>query len=131
MFNSMRRCNKFTSLLVAFIPTHLPWSILSSEAFLLSSWRSHKLLCNDNQIRSLTRCSLSDVESYAEISQNIRECYNEKETDGVIVGKKEDNLGIRGSDTHSIMFTDVKVPKENRIGENGFGFSFAMKTLSI
>ncbi|MDC3105083.1 acyl-CoA dehydrogenase [bacterium] len=54
----------------------------------------------------------------------------EKETDGVIVGKKEDKLGIRGSDTHSIMFTDVKVPKENRIGENGFGFSFAMKTLS-
>ena len=54
----------------------------------------------------------------------------EKETEGVIVGKKEDKLGIRGSDTHSIMFTDVKVPKENRIGENGFGFSFAMKTLS-
>ena len=54
----------------------------------------------------------------------------EKETDGVIVGKKEDKLGIRGSDTHSIMFTDVKVPKENRIGEKGFGFSFAMKTLS-
>ena len=54
----------------------------------------------------------------------------EKETEGVIVGKKEDKLGIRGSDTHSIMFTDVKVPKGNRIGENGFGFSFAMKTLS-
>ena len=54
----------------------------------------------------------------------------EKETEGVIVGKKEDKLGIRGSDTHSIMFTDVIVPKENRIGENGFGFSFAMKTLS-
>ena len=54
----------------------------------------------------------------------------EKETDGVIVGKKEDKLGIRGSDTHSIMFNDVQVPKENRIGEDGFGFSFAMKTLS-
>ena len=54
----------------------------------------------------------------------------EKETEGVIVGKKEDKLGIRGSDTHSIMFNDVKVPKENRIGEDGFGFSFAMKTLS-
>ena len=54
----------------------------------------------------------------------------EKETTGVIVGKKEDKLGIRGSDTHSIMFNDVKVPKENRIGEDGFGFSFAMKTLS-
>ena len=47
-----------------------------------------------------------------------------------LVGKKEDKLGIRGSDTHSIMFNDVKVPKENRIGEDGFGFSFAMKTLS-
>ena len=54
----------------------------------------------------------------------------EKETDGVIVGKKEDKLGIRGSDTHSIMFNDVQIPKENRIGEDGFGFSFAMKTLS-
>jgi len=54
----------------------------------------------------------------------------EKETEGIIVGKKEDKLGIRGSDTHSIMFNDVQVPKENRIGEDGFGFSFAMKTLS-
>ena len=54
----------------------------------------------------------------------------EKETEGVIVGKKEDKLGIRGSDTHSIMFNDVQVPKENRIGDDGFGFSFAMKTLS-
>ena len=54
----------------------------------------------------------------------------EKEITGVIVGKKEDKLGIRGSDTHSIMFNDVQVPKENRIGEDGFGFSFAMKTLS-
>ena len=54
----------------------------------------------------------------------------EKETDGVIVGKKEDKLGIRGSDTHSIMFNDVQVPKVNRIGDDGFGFSFAMKTLS-
>jgi len=54
----------------------------------------------------------------------------EKDMDGFIVGKKEDKLGIRGSDTHSLMFTDVKVPKENRIGEEGFGFKFAMKTLS-
>ena len=46
------------------------------------------------------------------------------------MGKKEDKLGIRGSDTHSLMFTDVKVPKANRIGEDGFGFKFAMKTLS-
>ncbi|MDZ4840379.1 MAG: acyl-CoA dehydrogenase family protein [Bacteroidota bacterium] len=54
----------------------------------------------------------------------------EKETEGVTVGKKEDKMGIRSSDTHSIMFQDVKVPVENRIGENGFGFKFAMKTLA-
>ncbi|AOW20344.1 acyl-CoA dehydrogenase [Urechidicola croceus] len=54
----------------------------------------------------------------------------EKGTEGFIVGTKENKLGIRGSDTHSLMFTDVKVPKENRIGEDGFGFKFAMKTLS-
>ena len=50
--------------------------------------------------------------------------------DGFIVGAKEDKLGIRGSDTHNLLFNDVKVPKENRIGENGFGFKFAMKVLS-
>ncbi len=50
--------------------------------------------------------------------------------DGVSVGAKEDKLGIRSSDTHTIMYSDVKVPKENRIGENGFGFKFAMKTLT-
>ena len=54
----------------------------------------------------------------------------EKGTEGFVVGLKENKLGIRGSDTHSLMFTDVKVPKENRIGEDGFGFTFAMKTLS-
>ena len=54
----------------------------------------------------------------------------EKDSEGVKVGAKEDKLGIRSSDTHSIMFNDVKVPKENRIGEDGFGFKFAMKTLS-
>ncbi|MEY2970670.1 MAG: hypothetical protein RLZZ599_1043 [Bacteroidota bacterium] len=54
----------------------------------------------------------------------------EKVMDGFIVGKKEDKLGIRGSDTHTLLFNDVKVPKENRIGEDGFGFKFAMKTLS-
>ena len=50
--------------------------------------------------------------------------------EGVSVGAKEDKLGIRSSDTHTIMYSDVKVPKENRIGEDGFGFKFAMKTLS-
>ena len=54
----------------------------------------------------------------------------EKDMDGFVVGKKEDKLGIRGSDTHSLMFTDVKVPKENRIGDDGFGFKFAMSTLN-
>jgi alkylation response protein AidB-like acyl-CoA dehydrogenase len=54
----------------------------------------------------------------------------EKGVDGFIVGKKEDKLGIRGSDTHSLMFTDVKVPIGNRIGDEGFGFTFAMETLN-
>jgi alkylation response protein AidB-like acyl-CoA dehydrogenase len=54
----------------------------------------------------------------------------EKGMPGFTVGPKENKLGIRGSDTHSLMFDNVKVPKENRIGEDGFGFKFAMKTLS-
>jgi len=54
----------------------------------------------------------------------------ERDWPGFQVGKKEDKMGIRGSDTHSIMFTDVKVPKSHRIGEDGFGFKFAMKVLS-
>ena len=53
----------------------------------------------------------------------------ERGMEGFVVGPKENKLGIRGSDTHSLMFTDVKVPKINRIGEEGFGFKFAMKTL--
>ena len=54
----------------------------------------------------------------------------EKNWPGVVVTAKENKLGIRGSDTHTVMFSDVKVPKENRIGEDGFGFKFAMKTLA-
>lgn len=54
----------------------------------------------------------------------------EKGMKGFDIGPKEDKLGIRGSDTHTLQFNDVKVPKENRIGEDGFGFKFAMKTLS-
>lgn len=53
----------------------------------------------------------------------------EKGMEGFSIGPKENKLGIRGSDTHSLMFSDVKVPKENRIGADGFGFRFAMKTL--
>ena len=54
----------------------------------------------------------------------------ERDSPGFVVGPKENKLGIRGSDTHSLMFTDVKVPKENRIGEDGFGFKFAMAVLA-
>ena len=62
-------------------------------------------------------------------SRGINALIVEKNWPGVSVGAKENKLGIRGSDTHSILFTDVKVPKENQIGANGFGFTFAMKTL--
>ena len=54
----------------------------------------------------------------------------ERDTPGFEIGPKENKLGIRGSDTHTLQFNDVKIPKENRIGEAGFGFKFAMKTLS-
>ncbi len=63
-------------------------------------------------------------------SRGITTFIVEKNWPGVTVGPKENKLGIRGSDTHSIMFQDVKVPKENIIGDIGFGFSFAMKTLN-
>ncbi|MBN1341021.1 MAG: acyl-CoA dehydrogenase family protein [Bacteroidales bacterium] len=53
----------------------------------------------------------------------------ERNTPGISLGPHEDKMGMRSSDTHSVMFTDLKIPKENRIGEDGFGFSFAMKTL--
>ena len=62
-------------------------------------------------------------------SHGINALIVERGMEGFAIGPKENKLGIRGSDTHSLMFTDVKVPKENRIGEDGFGFSFAMKTL--
>lgn len=63
-------------------------------------------------------------------SKGITTFIVEKNWPGVQVGAKENKLGIRGSDTHSITFTDVQVPKENRVGEEGFGFTFAMKTLA-
>src|SRR5688572_12339753 len=62
-------------------------------------------------------------------SKGINVFIVEKNWPGVSVGAKENKLGIRGSDTHSILFNDVKVPKSNRIGEDGFGFKFAMRTL--
>ncbi len=63
-------------------------------------------------------------------SKGINAFIVEKNWPGITVAAKENKLGIRGSDTHSILLTDVKVPKENRIGEDGFGFKFAMKTLA-
>lgn len=63
-------------------------------------------------------------------SKGINAFIVEKNWPGVTVAAKENKLGIRGSDTHTILFNDVIVPKENRIGEDGFGFKFAMKTLA-
>jgi alkylation response protein AidB-like acyl-CoA dehydrogenase len=63
-------------------------------------------------------------------SRGINTLIVEKDWPGVVVAAKENKLGIRASDTHTVMFNDVKVPKENRIGEDGFGFKFAMKTLA-
>jgi alkylation response protein AidB-like acyl-CoA dehydrogenase len=63
-------------------------------------------------------------------SRGINALIVERGMEGFIIGAKENKLGIRGSDTHTLMFQDVKVPKKNRIGEDGFGFKFAMKTLA-
>ncbi len=63
-------------------------------------------------------------------SHGINAFIVERDAEGFHIGPKEDKLGIRGSDTHTLQFNDVKVPKENRIGVNGSGFRFAMKTLS-
>lgn len=62
-------------------------------------------------------------------SHGINVLIVEKGMEGFTIGAKENKMGIRGSDTHSLMFNDVKVPKENRIGDDGFGFKFAMSTL--
>lgn len=63
-------------------------------------------------------------------SHGINTLIVEKNWPGITIGAKENKLGIRGSDTHTIMFNDVKVPKANRVGEDGFGFKFAMRTLA-
>jgi alkylation response protein AidB-like acyl-CoA dehydrogenase len=71
------------------------------------------------------------AQTHAELGhKGINVLIVETSWDGVEIGAKEDKLGIRASDTHTIMYNDVKVPKENRIGEEGFGFKFAMKTLN-
>jgi alkylation response protein AidB-like acyl-CoA dehydrogenase len=80
----------------------------------------------------------SSASVYLVIAQTNREAGHrginalivERGMEGFIVGAKEDKMGIRGSDTHTLIFNDVKVPKENRIGDDGFGFKFAMKVLS-
>lgn len=77
--------------------------------------------------------------TYVVIAQSNRELKHrginafvlDKDSPGISLGKHEDKMGMRSSDTHSVMFTDVKVPKENRLGEDGFGFKFAMKTLDV
>ena len=63
-------------------------------------------------------------------SRGINTLIVERDWPGVVVAAKENKLGIRGSDTHTVMFNDVKVPKANRIGDEGFGFKFAMRTLA-
>src|SRR5690606_30541333 len=71
------------------------------------------------------------AQTHAELKhKGINAFILEKGMPGFEIGPKEQKLGIRGSDTHSLIFNDVRVPKENRIGEDGFGFKFAMKTLS-
>ena len=71
------------------------------------------------------------VQTHAELKhKGINVLIMTKDMPGFSVGPKEHKMGIRASDTHSLLFNDVKVPKENRIGEDGFGFKFAMKTLA-
>lgn len=71
------------------------------------------------------------AQTHAELGHKGINCLIvERGMEGFIVGAKEDKLGIRASDTHTLLFNDVKVPKANRIGEDGFGFKFAMKTLA-
>ncbi|HAP00947.1 MAG TPA: acyl-CoA dehydrogenase [Bacteroidetes bacterium] len=86
-----------------------------------------------NWITNGGTCSVYLVMAQTDVakgSHGINAFIVEKNSKGVTVGAKENKLGIRGSDTHSIMFQDVIVPKENRIGDDGFGFKFAMKTLA-
>jgi alkylation response protein AidB-like acyl-CoA dehydrogenase len=88
---------------------------------------------NKNWITSGNSASVYLVIAQTDIKKGhkgINALIVEKNSEGFIVGQKENKLGIRSSDTHSLMFTDVKVPKENRIGNDGFGFTFAMKTLA-
>jgi len=84
----------------------------------------------DHYILNGTKNWITNGNTADEGHRGINALIVEKGMPGFEVGVKEQKLGIRGSDTHSLLFTDVKVPKENRIGEDGFGFKFAMKTLA-
>jgi alkylation response protein AidB-like acyl-CoA dehydrogenase len=91
-----------------------------------------------NGTKNWTTCA-SSASTYVVIAQThpekkhkgINAFIVEKDTKGISLGQHENKMGMRSSDTHSIMFTDVKVPKENRLGEDGFGFKMAMKTLEV
>jgi len=91
-----------------------------------------------NGTKNWTTCA-SSASTYVVIAQThpekkhkgINAFIVEKDSEGISLGQHENKMGMRSSDTHSIMFTDVKVPKQNRIGEDGFGFKFAMKTLEV
>jgi len=100
-------------------------AILKGDKYILNGTKNW--ITNGNSASVYLVMAQSDV---SKGHKGINAFIVEKNSPGVTVGKKENKLGIRGSDTHSIMFTDVVVPKENRIGEDGFGFKFAMKTLS-
>jgi alkylation response protein AidB-like acyl-CoA dehydrogenase len=82
-----------------------------------------------NGISANTYIVIAQTDS-AKRHKGINALIVERGMEGFVVGKKEDKMGIRGSDTHSLMFTDVKVPRKNRIGDDGFGFTFAMSTLN-
>lgn len=91
-----------------------------------------------NGTKNWTTCGGS-ASTYVVIAQSNRELKHrginafvlDKDSPGISLGKHEDKMGMRSSDTHSVMFTDVKVPKKNRLGDDGFGFKFAMKTLDV
>jgi alkylation response protein AidB-like acyl-CoA dehydrogenase len=83
-------------------------------------------ITNGNSASTYILIAQTDVEKG---HKGINAFIVDRHAPGISLGPHEDKMGMRSSDTHSVMFTDVKVPKENRIGENGFGFKFAMKTL--
>lgn len=88
---------------------------------------------NKNWITNGNSASIYIVMAQSEAEKKhkgINALIAEKAWEGFVVGKKENKMGIRASDTHALMFNDLKVPKENRIGENGFGFKFAMSVLN-